>query len=126
MSSPYFSGTPKSSTVSFGTANTNRDGSGVLADLVTAGASGSMVNGVTVRGTGTTTAGMIRVWHYDGANNRLVGELVVTAITPTASVEVWSGAWAPVFPMFIPSGGKLKLSTHNAETFHAISSHGDL
>lgn len=126
MSSPYFSGTPKTTTVSFGTANTNRDGSGTLATLITAGASGSMVNGVVVKGTGTTTAGMIRVFHYDGSNNRLVGEVIVTAITVGAAVEAWKGVWAPEFPMFIPSGGLLKLSTHNAETFHAVSSHGDL
>lgn len=127
MSSPYFSGTPKSSTAVVSTANTNRDGTGTLADLLTAGSSGSLVNGVTFHATGTVADGMIRIFHYDGTNNRLIGELKVTAATPDANVEAWSGEWAPRFPLFIPATtGKLKASTHNGDTFHACTSHGDL
>lgn len=109
------------------TANTARDGSGTLATLVTGGTSGTRIDRIQAKATATTTAGMIRVFLADAEgtpNIRLVYEIIVTAITPTASVKTWEDEIVrtdnqPV--LLVPSGWTLRASTHNAETFDVIA-----
>ncbi len=60
--SPVFVGTPKVWQQAIATANTARDGTGTLADVVTAGASGSRIDKIRVVASGTTTAGVIRIF----------------------------------------------------------------
>lgn len=102
-------------------ANTNRDGSGTLVDLFTAGTFGAILAKVELVATGTTTAGVIRLFLYDGTNNRLYDEVLVSAITPSASVEVWSTTL--ILALTLKPGWKLKGATHNAETFNVVT-HG--
>jgi hypothetical protein len=83
---------------------------------------GTRVNKITVKGTGTTTAGMVRIYFYDGTNTRLYREVAITAITASASVKafieeiLWTDADAPI----LQEGQKFQASTHNAETFNLI------
>ena len=126
MSSPYLYGTPKTAIGQATVANTGLDGSGTLADVLTAGANGSIVVGVVVEAIATTTAGMVRLFHYDGTNNRLIAEVLVTAITPSGTVKAFTEAWAPPFPLVIPTTGKLKATTHTGDDFNIIASYGDL
>lgn len=112
------------------TANTNRDGTGTLSTILTAGASGTRVERIKWKATGTTTAGMIRLYAYDGSNARLIEEIPVTAITPSGTVEAWEaeilfGCASPDYPLLIPSGWSLKAAPHNAEAFVSICVAGD-
>lgn len=107
------------------TANTNRDGSGTIADVVTAGVDGSRVNEIEVRATGTTTAGMIRLFIHNGSAYRLWREIPVGAVTPSDTVEAWSDFIIPRTPLVIPNGYKLAAATHNAETFNVFAHGGD-
>ena len=101
------------------TANTNRDGTGTLVDVVVPVTSGgALITTVQVIATGTTTAGVVRLFLYDGTNNRLLAEQLVSAITPSTSVAVWSATIT--VNVTIPSTWKLKASTHNTETFNVI------
>lgn len=105
-------------------ANTNRDGTGTIATILTAGSNGTKVTEVVAVATGTTTAGMIRLYMHDGTNTRLFDEFAVAAVTPSASVPVWRGA--KVYAnLNLPSGWSLRASTHNAETFNIICDAGD-
>lgn len=126
MSSPYAYGTPKTAIGQATVANTNLDGTGTLADVFTAGANGSMLVGVVVQAIATTTAGMVRLFHFDGTNNRLIGEVPVTAITPSGTVEAFRRTWTPDFPLVIPTTGKLKAASHTGDDFNVIASYGDL
>lgn len=120
---PIFTVTPVVTATSFGTANTNRDGTGTIADAFTPGADGSVLEKIRFKATGTTTAGMIRIYVYDGSTYRLVGEVSVSAITVGATTQSFEATWLPPNnePMALPSGRKVGVSTHNAETFVATA-----
>lgn len=119
-----------SAVASIATANTNRDGTGTLGTVYTALAhvagqgSGARIDSITVKATGTTTAGVIRIYVDDGTA-RLVREILVSAITPSATVKSWEiptseGADANgilQLGILLKPGDILKASTHNAETF---------
>ena len=108
------------------TANTLRDGSGTLGDLISAGAHGSLVSGIRVMATGTTTEGAIRLFHHDGTTTRLLKELPVMAVTPSATVPAWAGeidlrdAHGDPFPL--PINHSLKVATERGETFNVFAS----
>ena len=63
------------------TANPGRDGTGTIVTGWTAGASGGYVRTIRIKATGNTDAGMVRIFHYDGAYY-LWREIQVVAITP--------------------------------------------
>ena len=102
---PIYVGTPKSWHAALYAANTNRDGTGTIVSVVSGGtAPGSRIDRVRVTAKGTTTAGVIRLYLSDGTNIRLIKEILVTAITPSASVEVWSAEVTFSDGLVIPNG----------------------
>lgn len=112
-----YAATPRAALGQVSTANTNRDGTGTLASIFTAGASGSRVDDIYIAATGTTTAGVVRLFLYDGTNNRLWQEILVTAVTPSTTVQVWNYSLFNQ-ALILPTGYILKASTNNAETFN--------
>jgi hypothetical protein len=122
---PVFASTPVSAVGQVSAANTNRDGTGTIATVKTAGASGTRIEYVRVVATGTTTAGVVRLFLHDGSNARLIAEVLVDAVTPGTTTEVFSADWAPNEPIHIPTGYSLRASTHNAETFNVFVHGGD-
>src|SRR2546430_1563628 len=89
-SAPIFTGTPRHEMVQISTANTNRDGTGTLGTLLTAGSSGSRIEHIQIMGVGTVTAGVVRIFIDDGTNKRLWREISVTATTPSGTVVGFS------------------------------------
>lgn len=121
--SPLFGLTP---VIGFGqltTANTNRDGTGTIVDLVTGGTYGTRVDFVTIKATGTTTGQIVRFFYHDGTAYRLVHEESISAATPSGSVPSFEATWTPAKPWVIPSGKKLAASTHVSEIYN-IAVHG--
>jgi hypothetical protein len=100
-------------------ANTNRDGTGTLVDIITVAAAGTRVDALEIVAAGTTTAGVVRLFLYDGTNNRLFKEILVDAVTPSTTQAVWSTTVVFDPPLVLRNASwKLKGSTHNAETFN--------
>lgn len=125
-----YAATPKIGIGQVSVANTNRDGTGTIATIFTAGASGSRIDAIDVKAVGTTTAGMIRLFIHDGVTARLLTELPVTAITPSATLPSWeaqlnSNSMSQVLPLVLPTGYSLRAATNNAETFNLIALGGD-
>lgn len=126
---PNFTLTPNPgadlSTQRMSAANTNRDGTGTLYLICTGGSNGDRVDRVQVKATGTTTAGVIRLFIRDASTNyRLLGELLVSAITPSATVKTWEGEFVRTDgqPLcLLKSGWALYGSTHNAESFDIVA-----
>lgn len=116
---PIFVLTPKHPTVRISTANTGRDGTGTVGTVFTAGSNGSYFKGIRVQSEGTVTAGVVRIYiQAAGAgNNELIKELMITATTPSTSVEAFSIEWYPTGGIVLAATDVLKASTHNAETF---------
>jgi hypothetical protein len=116
-----YAATPRGAVAQVSTANTNRDGTGTLATVFTAGSNGSRVDDIWIVGTGTTTAGVVRLFVNDGTNSRLWQEVMVTAITPSVSVQVFNTALFNQ-ALILPNGWSLRASTQIAETFNVIVS----
>jgi hypothetical protein len=125
---PIFVLAPRVASANVNAANTNRDGTGTLVDMVTAGANGTRVDRLVFEAAVTTTAGVIRIFHFDGTNNRLWKEILVTAITPSTTVAAfrWVEERTDGQPVFaLASGDKLKFTMHNAESMNAFAHVGD-
>lgn len=121
---PIFASTPIAASGQVSAANANRDGTGTLVTVKTAGASGTKIEQIDIIATGTTTVGVVRLFIYDGTNTRLLSEQLVTAITPSATVEV--AKYQLFFDnLIIPATYQLRASTHNAETFNVFAFGGD-
>jgi hypothetical protein len=125
-----YASVPKVGIGQISTANTARDGTGTIGTVFTAGTNGSRIDMIDLQATGTTTAGMIRLFVHNGTNAFLLGELPVTANTPSGTVPAWNAqlntnTMTQLLPITIPSGWSLRASTHNAEAFNVIAFGGD-
>lgn len=127
---PKFASTPRTEYAQISTANTNRDGTGTIGTLITGVAAGTQLYRVLIKATGTTTAGMVRLYlsHDSGTTNRLVTELPVAAVTPSATASAWEGQIDFTYmPLFLrDASALLRASTEKAETFNITVSGGDL
>jgi len=133
----------RQASVVINTANTNRDGTGTITILWTAPAfvdatnpGGSRIERLVIQATGTTTAGMIRLFLSSNAmgntaaNTFLYEEIPVTAATPSTTVQAYATALQAVtfqtlFPIMIAPGSTLRVSTANAESFIVTAMGGD-
>lgn len=122
---PAYTATPKVGVGQVSAANTNRDGTGTLAAIFTAGASGSRIDRVTVQAVATTTAGMVRLFIHDGTNARLYAEVPVSAITPSGTTAAFRYQLPIEGGLSLPANYSLRAATHNAETFNVIAQGGD-
>lgn len=125
-----YAATPNLGVAQISTANTNRDGTGTIGTVLTAGASGSRIDALFVKATATTTAGTIRFFVHDGANARLLNEVPVLAVTPSGTAPAWEvqmngNTMSQLFPIILPTGYSLRASTNNAETFNVFAVGGD-
>jgi hypothetical protein len=120
--------------VSIATANTNRDGTGTVGTLytaaaTTAGGAGAKVRSISIKATGTTTAGMVRFFRHDGTNFFLIREIDIAAFTPSGTVKgaaITTTEGADVNGQLsvdwdLKPGDSIRCSTHNAETFHVTA-----
>ena len=128
--SAQYASIPKCGVGQVSVANTNRDGTGTIVTVFSAGTSGSRIDAINIKATGTTTAGMVRLFIHDGADARLLTEVPVTAITPSGTLPSWeaqlnTNTMTQVLPLVLPTGYSLRAATNNAETFNVIALGGD-
>lgn len=131
--SPNFTGAPRMGAVTISTANTNRDGTGTIATVLASVAAatdttgGTRIDFVDIKATGTTTAGMVRLYVSTdtGTTWRLIREIPVSAITPGASTAAFETQIA--LGRDLPAGvaNLLGASTHAAESFVVAAWGGD-
>jgi hypothetical protein len=126
---PSFTSTPIIGSASINVANTDRTGTtGSVGSLVTGASSGTRITRVTMTATGSTTAGHVRLFVNSGssANNRLIYETAVTAITVAAGTNGYRDGVSFPDGLVLPSGYKLECATEKGETFHVVAFGGDL
>lgn len=118
-----FANAPRTTGVAISTANTNRDGTGTLGVVITAGTNGTRIDRIRIQATVTTTAGMVRLFLYDGANYFALQETVVTAITVGANTAAFNAeiTYGDARPLLLPSGWSIRAGTHNAENFNVTA-----
>jgi hypothetical protein len=125
---PNFAATPRQAVAQVSAANTARDGTGTTVQLIAGAAGGSRIERVRVAAAGTTTAGVVRLFLSldGGTTKRLLREILVAALTPSATVAVFM--FDEVFPggLQLPNANaQLYAATHNAETFSLFAEGGD-
>jgi hypothetical protein len=125
-----YASTPRVGIAQISTANTNRDGTGTIGTVFTAGASGSRIDAIAIKATSTVTAGMVRLFVNDGTNTRLLVELPIVAVTaaattPAYEVQLNQNTMSQLLPIILPTGHNIGASTNNAETFNVFGFGGD-
>ena len=114
--SPIFALTPRAVTATIAAANTARDGSGTLVDVITGATDGTRIDFLTFTSAqataGASAARVQRVFLTDtgGLNPRLISEVVLSAVTAsntaigaTATITFTNG-------LIIASGQKLQVT----------------
>lgn len=126
---PIFGQALGSETVAISTANTNRDGTGQILTVMTAGTNGTCIDNIQITAVGTTTAGVVRLYKHNGSTAFLWKEILVGAITPSTTVTTFMrriDCSLPANACYLPAGWSLRASTHNAETFNVHAEGYDL
>lgn len=91
--------------------------------IVTAGANGSKVEQVDFAGTGTTLAGVVQLYLFDGSTYHAQASQLVTAVTP-------SSTQAPFFAsqffsnLFLPNGWSLVAASFAASQLINVIAYG--
>lgn len=125
---PIFAATPRAAAVAISSADTSRTAPASVGTVFTAGGLGSRIENVVIQATGTTTAGVVRLWLYNGSSYFLLEEVLVTAITPSTSISAFRATRSYALPgneLFLATGWSLRATTNNAEAFVVIANGGD-
>lgn len=121
--SPQYSTTPSNGHASLSAANTALTGASAVT-LFTAGSSGARVDTIHIHATGTTTAGMIRIFCGAAADATaaLIHEEAVVANTPSGTNPAWSADVE--LGLIMEADYVLSAATNNAETFDVMVKNG--
>jgi len=116
--SPIFPLTPRStglSVVGAGaiTARTAIVGTTGLSLCLAAGANGTRIDSIKMTGTGTTLAGLIDFWIYDGTTSRLYTSQLVAVVVASTTVQQWE-AKLSFMDLVLPTGYSLYCSSQVA------------
>ena len=123
---PAFAVTPRIGAVNVATANTNRDGTGTVATLITGAATGTRIAEIVVQARVTTTAGMVRIFLYDGTTYRFFDEVAIAAATVSGTVK-GTRLSTLYSQLVLPNASwSVVVSTHNAESIDVIALGADL
>lgn len=109
---PNFAISPIAAAAVVQAANTSRAAPTNPVVVVAAGQAGCRIERVVVAPTGTTTAGVVSLYLYDGANYRFYFDLPVPGVTVTTTtrinVQTLEAVTAPhLMPLVLPPGWSL-------------------
>jgi len=71
---PAFASTPRIGVAAVSTANTNRDGTGTIETVLTAGSSGTLIKEILCKATGDPADSVVTIFLHDGTNYWLFDE----------------------------------------------------
>jgi hypothetical protein len=102
------------------TANSNLDGTtGTYVDVITGASGGTLIKTITIKAQGNTTDGMVRLFVYNGTSTKILTEVSVPAITKSATDPTFEAVLH--LDYMLKSGGKIKASTQNGESFNIFA-----
>lgn len=100
------------------TANSALDGTGTLGTALAS--SGCNLQAVTIKAKQSTTAGMVRLFFYNGSITRLFMEIPVPAVTRSAIAQTFYHKVVFENGFVLKSGWQLRASTEKAEAFNIV------
>lgn len=125
---PIFTLVPKIFVAQVSAGNTNRDGTGTVVTVATGAADGTRIHRITVKAAVATTAGMVRLYIYDGTNTRLWMEVSIPASGSLSATVQGVSQTIELFgerALVLPQNYELRASTHNAEAINVIAEGGN-
>lgn len=117
-STANFFSTPRTAVAQVTTANTNRDGTGTIATVITGAANGTRVDDIEISAVASSAAGVVRLYLHDGTNSRLLREILVGTITASNTVAAFNSRLTDLGIILASASWSIRASTHNAETFN--------
>jgi len=122
--SANYAATPNIASAVVSAANTARDGTGTIVSVFTAAATGSRVDRIIVKATGTITAGCVTIFLSDGTNMRIIDEITFGAVTASATVASARQEVNSV-PIVLRPGWSVRAATTVAQSFVVTVIGGD-
>lgn len=130
VTQPQFAAVPLLDIAQISAANANRDGTGTTVLVASGTAAGKRIERVLIKGAGpSSTAGMVRFYLSldSGATKRLIAEVPVGAVSPSANVATFSAYCPELAGLKLPAvATQLLASTHYGEAFNIIVESGGL
>ena len=120
-----FAGEPLIGAQRISTANPNRDGTGTIATLVSAGLSGCRIDSVSIKAVGSTSQGMIRFFLLNSGTYRFLTEDQVDPVTASGVDKTHESYIEFGGGLILETGWSLCVSTEVADTFDVIAFGGD-
>lgn len=122
--SPQYTAIPRLAMIQCSAANGNADGTGTMgAGEFQSGANGSRIDRVIIKAVGVTTAGMIRLFAFKGADKGLLAEFEIKAVARSKSVAGYEGI--ADLELQVPTGWIVRAATENAEPINVFLMGGD-
>lgn len=115
-----YAATPSIGAAVLSAANPNRNGTGTVVNILTAGIYGARIDKITIKAVGNTTDGMVRIFLFDGTTYFLYDEASIGAITVDALTPGFRRTLATL-ALDLPANWSLRASTGNAELLHFIA-----
>lgn len=104
------------------TTNSTLDGSTPIVDILTAASNGTQIQTITIKSIVNTTAGMIRLYFYNGTTSFLFTEIPVVATTKSGTAHSFSSRFLFNGNGFaLQSTYHLKATTQNSESTNVIA-----
>ena len=128
MGNPMFIQKPRNDGGIATVANTARDGTGTLANIITcSNTNGIRIDRIRFLCAGTTAANTLHVFLVKNTDIRLIEDIVVNAVTPSNTAISWRSDLIFDPPLVLENGYSLKFAPSVAATFHAsVISGGEL
>lgn len=77
--------------------------------IFTAGSSGSVIHEIVIQGVGTTVAGVLNIFRYDGSTYHLVDQVLISAVTSSTTAVAFR-ARRQYENLFLKNGETLRVS----------------
>lgn len=127
--SAQYAATPVVGSATLTTADTSLTAPTTVGTVLTAGASGTRIDYIEVQGVATTSAGLVNLFIYDGANYILWNQVPVVAVTasttaPAFSATLSSNVNANIMPLVLPTGYSLRATTSVLQTGVRVTAYG--
>jgi hypothetical protein len=101
------------------TANSNLDGTGSITNLISGSSNGTLIRTITIKASGNTTRGMVRLFLTNGTFYDLIAEVDIPERTQDSVDQAFSTILQLDF--ILASGLSIAASTQNAESFELIA-----
>lgn len=123
---PQFAATPRIGAVSIATADSSYNSPTNVGTVITGGTNGTRVEEIVVKSAATSAAAVVRIFLYDGSTYWLYDEIVVAAITGSATLPN-NRVRVTYENLVLPSSSwSVRATTSVSQATHVIAQGADL